>query len=44
VQLEDSLVSIGTIAGSRYVGPIRDEVEQWQKDLMLFQETLDEWL
>merc|ERR1719174_2317414 len=44
VQLEDSLVSIGTIAGSRFVGPIRDEVEQWQKDLMLFQETLDEWL
>jgi dynein heavy chain len=44
VQLEDSLVSIGTIAGSRFVGPIREEVEQWQKDLMLFQETLDEWL
>ena len=31
-------------AGSRYVGPIRAEVEQWQKDLLLFQETLDEWL
>eukprot|EP00931_Biecheleriopsis_adriatica_P066335 TRINITY_DN4071_c0_g1_i5.p1 TRINITY_DN4071_c0_g1~~TRINITY_DN4071_c0_g1_i5.p1 ORF type:complete len:3484 (+),score=878.42 TRINITY_DN4071_c0_g1_i5:1149-10454(+) len=44
VALEDSLVNISTIAGSRFVGPIRGEVEQWQKDLMLFQETLDEWL
>jgi len=44
VALEDSLVTISTIAGSRFVGPIRDEVEQWQKDLLLFQETLDEWL
>ncbi|CAE7499104.1 DNAH6, partial [Symbiodinium sp. CCMP2456] len=44
VALEDSLVTISTIAGSRYVGPIRGEVEQWQKDLLLFQETLDEWL
>ncbi|CEL99773.1 unnamed protein product [Vitrella brassicaformis CCMP3155] len=42
--LEDSLVTISTIAGSRYVGPIRDEVEGWQKNLILFQETLDEWL
>eukprot|EP00930_Biecheleria_cincta_P027502 TRINITY_DN19311_c0_g1_i1.p1 TRINITY_DN19311_c0_g1~~TRINITY_DN19311_c0_g1_i1.p1 ORF type:complete len:4103 (-),score=885.99 TRINITY_DN19311_c0_g1_i1:122-12430(-) len=44
VALEDSLVTISTIAGSRFVGPIRGEVEQWQKDLLLFQETLDEWL
>ncbi|KAF4734436.1 hypothetical protein FOZ63_026092, partial [Perkinsus olseni] len=42
--LEDSLVNISTISGSRFVGPIRDEVEEWQKNLMLFQETLDEWL
>lgn len=32
VNLEDSLVTISTIAGSRFVGPIRDEVEKWQKD------------
>jgi dynein heavy chain, axonemal len=44
VALEDSLVTISTIAGSRFVGPIRDKVEQWQKNLLLFQETLDEWL
>jgi len=44
VALEDSLVIISTIAGSRFVGPIRTEVEEWQKNLLLFQETLDEWL
>jgi dynein heavy chain len=44
VALEDSLVNISTIAGSRFVGAIRDEVEEWQRNLMLFQETLDEWL
>merc|ERR1719386_338659 len=44
VALEDSLVNISTIAGSRFVGPIRGEVEEWQKNLLLFQETLDEWL
>ena len=27
VALEDSLVTISTIAGSRFVGPIRDEAE-----------------
>jgi dynein heavy chain len=44
IALEDSLVNISTIAGSRFVGPIREEVEEWQKNLILFQETLDEWL
>eukprot|EP00928_Gymnodinium_smaydae_P068046 TRINITY_DN5109_c0_g4_i2.p1 TRINITY_DN5109_c0_g4~~TRINITY_DN5109_c0_g4_i2.p1 ORF type:complete len:3873 (+),score=1233.23 TRINITY_DN5109_c0_g4_i2:1305-11621(+) len=44
VALEDSLVTVSTIAGSRFVGPIRTEVEEWQKNLLLFQETLDEWL
>jgi dynein heavy chain len=42
--LEDSLVTVGTIAGSPFVGFIREEVETWQKNLLLFQETLDEWL
>ena len=28
VALEDSLVTVGTIAGSRFVGPIRGEVEE----------------
>ena len=44
VALEDSLVTISTIAGSRFVGPIRAEVEEWQKSLLLFQEISDEYI
>ena len=25
------------------MGPIKEEVHDWQRKLMLFQETLDEW-
>lgn len=42
--LDESLVIINTVLGSRFVGGIRDFVEKWRHDLMLFQETLDEWL
>ncbi|CAK8691447.1 unnamed protein product [Clavelina lepadiformis] len=44
VQLDDSRVSIATIASSRYVGPIKEKVEDWQKQLNLMNDTLDEWL
>jgi dynein heavy chain len=44
VGLDDSLVTINTILGSRFVGAIRDEVERWRHKLVIFQETLDEWL
>jgi len=44
VSLENSLVTLATIAGSRFVSPLRERVEEWQRQLMLFQETLDEWL
>lgn len=42
--LDDSLVTINTVLGSRYVAGIRDMVESWRRRLMLFQETLDEWM
>ena len=42
--LDDSLVTINTILGSRYVGGIREIVDIWRSKLMIFQETLDEWL
>ena len=42
--LDDSLVTIGAIMGSRYVGAIRDNVETWHKKLLLLQATLDQWL
>ncbi len=42
--LDDSLVTIAQILGSRYVGAIRDSVEKWHAKLLLLQATLDQWL
>ena len=42
--LEDSLVTIATIKGSRFIGPIKTEVERWDKQINLFSESLDAWL
>lgn len=42
--LEDSQVTIATIKGSRFIGPIKQEVEKWDKQLSLFADTLDAWL
>ena len=44
VQLEDSLVTMGTITASRFVGGIRDKVEVLETGLNLFSENLDEAL
>ncbi len=44
VGLDDSLVTLNTILGSRFCGPIRDDVEVWQRRLILLSDTLDEWL
>lgn len=40
VLLDDSQVNVSTIAGSRHVGPIKPRVEDWDKQLKLFSETL----
>lgn len=42
--LDESLVTIQTINSSRYVDPIKEEVAEWNKKLVLFQDTLDEWV
>ena len=42
-KLDESLVTINIIIGSRYVEPIRADVTEWNRRLILFQETLDEW-
>ncbi|XP_075260085.1 dynein axonemal heavy chain 6-like isoform X4 [Convolutriloba macropyga] len=44
VLLDDSIVNVSTIASSRHVGPIKSKVDEWVKNLALFNETLDEWL
>ena len=43
IALDDSLVTINTVLGSRYVGGIREYVDTWRAKLMHFSETLDEW-
>uniref|UniRef100_H2YVP8 AAA+ ATPase domain-containing protein n=1 Tax=Ciona savignyi TaxID=51511 RepID=H2YVP8_CIOSA len=43
-QLEESQMTIATIKGSRYVTPIKGQVEDWERKLMLFSRTLDEWM
>ena len=42
--LDESLVTINTILGSKYAADIREEVEQWQRKLIQLSDTLDEWL
>ncbi|XP_008252409.2 dynein axonemal heavy chain 6 [Oryctolagus cuniculus] len=44
VLLDDSTINIATIASSRYVGPLKPRVDEWQKQLALFNQTLEEWL
>ncbi|XP_035385934.1 dynein heavy chain 6, axonemal [Electrophorus electricus] len=44
VLLDDSSINVATVASSRYVGPIKPRVDEWQKQLALFGQTLDEWL
>jgi len=43
VLLDDSNINITTIASSRNVGPIRQRVDEWVKQLDLFGKTLVTW-
>ena len=43
-QLEDSMTTMGQITASRFVGGIREKVEDMETSLNVFSETLDEWL
>ncbi|KAB1256908.1 Dynein heavy chain 6; axonemal [Camelus dromedarius] len=44
VLLDDSTINIATMASSRYVGPLKARVDDWQKHLALFNQTLRNWL
>ena len=43
VALDDSHITIQTIAASRYVAPIKPRVDDWVKRLDLFSKTLEAW-
>ena len=42
--LEETQVLVQTILGSRFVGPMQKRVDEWDRKLRLFSDTLDEWL
>ncbi|KAG8443820.1 hypothetical protein GDO86_009128 [Hymenochirus boettgeri] len=43
-QIEESQVIVATIKGSRYSGPIKNTVEEWDRKLSLFARTMEEWM
>jgi len=43
-QLEDHSVQIQTMMGSRFVSGIRKEVEEWEQNIRLGSDVVDEWL
>lgn len=44
ILLEDTQVQISSIITNRFVGPLYDKVDPWQKKFALFSATLDEWM
>uniref|UniRef100_A0A3B4FEJ7 Dynein heavy chain 6, axonemal-like n=1 Tax=Pundamilia nyererei TaxID=303518 RepID=A0A3B4FEJ7_9CICH len=44
VLLDDSIISVGAVASSRYVAPINGRVKKLLTQLILFNQTLEEWL
>ncbi|XP_068088957.1 dynein axonemal heavy chain 14 isoform X3 [Hyperolius riggenbachi] len=43
-QLEESQVILSTVKGSRYCGPIKSIVNEWDRKLNLFCRTMEEWM
>ncbi|ODM98966.1 Dynein heavy chain 6, axonemal [Orchesella cincta] len=44
VLLDDSNIHMATISSSRHVGPIKPKVDEWNRLLDIFSQTLEEWL
>jgi dynein heavy chain len=43
LELEDNMLTLQSIGGSRFVGAFVDKVRMWEKKLLLVSECLDEW-
>ncbi|XP_075719503.1 dynein axonemal heavy chain 14 isoform X3 [Rhinoderma darwinii] len=43
-QLEECQVVLSTVKGSRYCGPIKNTVDEWDRKLSLFSRTMEEWM
>ena len=44
LQLEDNMVGLQSMLGSRFVMTMREEIETWYKKLSLLSDTIDEWV
>jgi dynein heavy chain len=44
LQLEDNMVGLQSMLGSRFVMSMREEIETWYKKLSLLSDTIDEWV
>lgn len=44
VLLDDSNIHMATISSSRHVGPIKPKVDEWNRILDVFAQTLEEWM
>ena len=42
--LEETQLIVQSVLGSPYVAALRHEAEQWNRQLLLFSDSLDEWL
>jgi len=42
--LEDTQMTVGSLMGSRYVGPFREYVQSWMKKLTSVTEVLEQWM
>ena len=42
--LDESLATINTILGSRFVKPLRAEAETWKKNLLTLNQIVEEWI
>ena len=43
IELEDNMLNLQTISGSRFVGTFIDLVKKWEKDLNIVAECLEIW-
>ena len=44
LQLEDNMVGLQSMLGSRFVMTMREDIETWYKKLSLLSDTIDEWV
>ncbi|KAM3867513.1 dynein axonemal heavy chain 10 [Diretmus argenteus] len=42
--LDDNALNLQSMAGSRFVGPFLDIIQQWEKSLSLFREIIEVWI